>query len=53
LWFVWGFVWVVWVWWVVGAGGDVVVDHVWFSSAVDGSGSAGVFGDRAGFAGVF
>jgi hypothetical protein len=46
---VWGFV---GVGWVVGSGGDGVVDHVWFASAVDGSGGAGVFGDRAGVAGV-
>ncbi|MGZ4197465.1 MAG: hypothetical protein ACXVFQ_14305, partial [Solirubrobacteraceae bacterium] len=44
---------VVWVWgfvgvgWVVGAGGDGDVDHVWFASAVDGARGAGVFGDRA------
>jgi hypothetical protein len=54
LWFVvvvwvWGFV----GWGVVGSGGVGVVDYVWVPSAVDGSGGAGVFGDRAGVAGVF
>jgi hypothetical protein len=54
VWFVVVFVeWFGGVGWVVGSGGDGVVDYVWVASAVDGSGGAGVFGDRAGVAGVF
>jgi hypothetical protein len=38
--------------WIVGSGSDRDVDHVRVPSAADGSGGAGVLGDRAGVTGV-